>query len=256
MRSSSRAATSRRSSARTPRGSTRSRTSPPATDTAGSVETIARGSDADEIEVARRGDRAGPQGRSSDGTASEPRDHVGFYLVDRGQAELKAAFGYRPAGASGSSLGAGPSGRGLLRRDRRAARASCDARPSPSGLGGAGRLVVAVLALAALLLPLSELAVGLVNHLLTLLLPPRVLPKLDFKDGIPAEHATFIVIPAMLARASSAAALAARLETHYLANPDPSLRFALLTDFADASQRDHAPGRRADRRCPGAHPRP
>ena len=35
-----------------------------------------------------------------------------------------------------------------------------------------------------LLLPMSELAVGLVNHLLTLLLPPRILPKLDFKDGI------------------------------------------------------------------------
>ena len=25
-----------------------------------------------------------------------------------------------------------------------------------------------------------------------------------------------------------------RLEIHYLANPDPNLRFALLTDFTDA----------------------
>ena len=81
---------------------------------------------------------------------------------------------------------------------------------------------------------------GLVNHLLTLLLPPRVLPKLAFKEGIPAEHATFIVIPGMLARASSAAVLAERLETHYLSNPDPSLRFALLTDFTDAPD-EHMP---------------
>ena len=44
------------------------------------------------------------------------------------------------------------------------------------------------------------------------------------------------MIPAMLVRPSSAAALLERLETHYLANPDPSLRFALLTDFADAPQ--------------------
>ena len=28
--------------------------------------------------------------------SSEPLDHVGFYLIDRGQSELKAAFGYRP----------------------------------------------------------------------------------------------------------------------------------------------------------------
>ena len=40
----------------------------------------------------------------------------------------------------------------------------------------------------------------------------------------------------MLVRSSSATALLERLEIHFLANPDPSLRFALLTDFADAAQ--------------------
>ena len=74
------------------------------------------------------------------------------------------------------------------------------------------------------------------NQLLTLFLSPRVLPKLEFKEGIPADHATFIVIPAMLTGPSSAAVLLERLETHYLANPDPGLRFGLLTDFADAPQ--------------------
>ena len=87
-----------------------------------------------------------------------------------------------------------------------------------------------------LLLPLSELAVGMVNQVLTLFLPPRVLPKLDVKDGIAPEHATFVVIPSMLARPASAAVLLERLELHYLANPDPNLRFALLTDFTDAPQ--------------------
>ena len=86
---------------------------------------------------------------------------------------------------------------------------------------------------AVLLIPLSELAVGMVNQVLTLFLPPRVLPKLDVTDGIATEHATFVVIPSMLARPTSAAALLERLELHYLANPDPNLRFALLTDFTD-----------------------
>ena len=35
---------------------------------------------------------------------------------------------------------------------------------------------------------------------------------------------------------ASAAVLLKRLELHYLANPDPNLRFALLTDFTDAPQ--------------------
>ena len=65
----------------------------------------------------------------------------------------------------------------------------------------------------------SELAVGLVNHLLTLLLPPRVLPKLELKEGIPEEFATFVVMPSMLVRPRSAEVLLERLETHYLANP-------------------------------------
>src|SRR5262249_48712282 len=83
-------------------------------------------------------------------------------------------------------------------------------------------------------LPLSDLAVGLVHYFLTLFLPPRVLPKLDFKNGIPADCASFVVMPTMLLRPESAAALAERLEVHYLSNPDPQLRFALLADFADA----------------------
>ena len=41
----------------------------------------------------------------------------------------------------------------------------------------------APLVLLAALLPASELAVGLVNYGFNLFLPPRVLPKLEFKDG-------------------------------------------------------------------------
>src|SRR5262249_35037286 len=80
-----------------------------------------------------------------------------------------------------------------------------------------------------------ELAVGLVHHALTLLLPPRVLPKLDFKEGIPEDCATFVVVPTLLTGPESVAVLVDRLEVHYLSNPDPALRFALLTDFTDAA---------------------
>ena len=75
---------------------------------------------------------------------------------------------------------------------------------------------------------------GLVNHLLTLLLPPRVLPKLDFKEGIPDDSPPSSSCPRCSSGRSSAEVLLERLEIHYLANPDPELRFALLTDFADA----------------------
>ncbi len=91
-----------------------------------------------------------------------------------------------------------------------------------------------------LLIPASEVAVGIMHHVLTLSLPPRVLPKLDFRDGIAADCPTFVVMPSMLVRPESAATLLERLEIHFLANPDPQLRFALLTDFADALE-EHRP---------------
>ena len=69
---------------------------------------------------------------------------------------------------------------------------------------------------------------------MTKVVPPWTLPKLDFSKGIPEDCATFIVIPTMLTSTDGRTALVQRLEIHYLSNPDPQLRFALLTDWADA----------------------
>src|SRR5262249_60790770 len=107
------------------------------------------------------------------------------------------------------------------------------------GAAGSGAWLLA-LAGAAALVPVSELGVGLVHYLVNLALPPRVLPKMDFKEGIPADFATFVVMPTMLLRPESAEVLTGRLEIHYLSNPDPQLRFALLTHFADAPA-EHLP---------------
>ena len=44
----------------------------------------------------------------------------------------------------------------------------------------------------------SQLAVALVNWLATLLSPPRPLPRMDFRDGIPPHARTLVVVPTML----------------------------------------------------------
>jgi cyclic beta-1,2-glucan synthetase len=197
------------------------------------IEAIARGAYADEVDVARYAIDLARRGRSS---AASPNDHVGYYLIDRGQTDLKAAFGYQPGWRE--RLREWVVSHGVMVYFGSITVLLCFILTVMIA-ASLGPLVASwwiPFVVALLLLPLSELAVGLVHQFLTLLLPPRVLPKLDFKEGIPAQHATFIVIPGMLARQSSARALLERLEIHYLANPDPNLRFALLTDFADAAQ--------------------
>jgi cyclic beta-1,2-glucan synthetase len=89
-------------------------------------------------------------------------------------------------------------------------------------------------ALLALVFPVSEALVAVLNRLISESARPRRLPRLAFADGIPPEHRVIVVIPGMLTSAASVADLAHRLELHYLANPEPQAQFALLTDWADA----------------------
>ncbi|MEX2493242.1 MAG: glucoamylase family protein [Nitrospirales bacterium] len=83
----------------------------------------------------------------------------------------------------------------------------------------------------------SALAVSLVNVLVTLVLAPRALPRLDFSRGIPSVHRTMVVVPTLLSTSEEIDRLLEALEIRYLGNRDPHLFFALLTDFRDAPER-------------------
>ena len=96
-------------------------------------------------------------------------------------------------------------------------------------------LPVAVLLVAVLgLFPASEVAVQIVNYLVTVLLPPTSLPKLSFEDGIPPEWRTLVVVPVILRSADEVRSDSSAWRRRFLSNQDENLRFALLADFPDA----------------------
>ncbi|MEK7682576.1 MAG: glucoamylase family protein [Chloroflexota bacterium] len=89
--------------------------------------------------------------------------------------------------------------------------------------------------------PTSELAVQLVNYLITRLLPPRTLPKMDFSsEGIPDESRTLVVVPAVLSDAETIRIEIEKLEVRYLANAERNLAFGIFSDYADAPEQ-HRP---------------
>ncbi len=94
-------------------------------------------------------------------------------------------------------------------------------------------IIIGLLA-TAMLIPALTVATSLVNWLITLIIRPRILPKLDFKNEIPDPYQTLVVIPALITSREEINSLAQQLELHYLRNPEPGLLFALLTDFKDA----------------------
>ncbi|QDU28340.1 N,N'-diacetylchitobiose phosphorylase [Anatilimnocola aggregata] len=166
------------------------------------------------------------------------RLHVGYWLIDEGRKHLEQQIGYRP-----------PLHRivrhTMLQRPH-AAYFGLLTVFSLIGVGCIALLCVALgislwptLLLAALwLFPASELAQSVTNLLVTNILPPRLLPRFDFKAGVPLQYPTIVVVPSMLSNSQEVDALLNRLESHYLANSDEALMFALLTDFNDAPQEE------------------
>jgi len=193
------------------------------------VEHLARRSTHSELEVAQAVlDLSGQ-------AAERLQRHVGYYLIDEGRAALEARIGYHAP--LGSRLS-----RNILLHPRKW---YFGALIGLTSLVTTGLLVTAfelgaqsgwMILLGVLsLIPASELAIGLLNFLIPYIVPPRVLPRMDHREGVRDEDTTFVVIPCLLTNLDAIRALVERLEIHYLSNPEPPLFFGLLTDFSDAS---------------------
>ena len=87
-----------------------------------------------------------------------------------------------------------------------------------------------------LLIPASHAAIGMMNYLTGVLVPPRRIPRMDYSGGIPAECTTLVAVPCMLSSEAEVRRNVEALEIRYLGNRSPNLHFALLTDSPDARQ--------------------
>lgn len=87
-----------------------------------------------------------------------------------------------------------------------------------------------------LLIPVSQLAFETVNYLIMRLLPPRPLPKMDFRHaGIPDTFRTLVVVPMMLVDTETISIEVEKLEIRYLANKEENLLYSLFSDYTDAA---------------------
>ncbi|KAF0146055.1 MAG: putative glycosyltransferase 36 [Nitrospirae bacterium] len=198
------------------------------------VEKIAKSSRLSESEVAREAiqfaresaDRNGPDDRSA---------HVGFYLIDKGLAQLEHLAEVRLSVIEAlrklSSRFPLLLYTGTIMLMTTVFSGHLLAKAHAGGLHGWALGLIGALSLMAA----SQLAIALVNWLATLLATPRSLPRMDFSKGIPPELRTLVVVPAMLTSTHNIEELIEALEVRFLANRDDSLHFGLLTDLRDAA---------------------
>ncbi|MCC7132600.1 MAG: hypothetical protein IT352_08145 [Gemmatimonadales bacterium] len=196
------------------------------------VERIAKRSGSAEEAVARAAIALARAGREAGSGAR--RSHVGYYLLDQGLVGLERTMGYRQAPIERISR--------LVRN-----------RPNVVFVGGllAGTaLTLAVLfqlvdgvtatgwiaIIVFAFLPAADIAVNVLNQLITVVLQPRMLPRLDLvRDGVPAEFRTAVVIPTMFGDVEAVRESLETLEVRFLANREAQLHFAILSDFTDSA---------------------
>ena len=202
------------------------------------IEDLSRGSNYSEVEVAERAVNRAKQNASDIGPGSAHREDrrldPGYYLISHGRLDFERELGFHV-----------PRRRWLLRFYVRAAAqgylgtialltAVILALPlARSWELGAGIPHLVLLGLLAAV-PASDLAIALVNRGVTDLLGPRPLPRLEM-PVIPENLRTIVVVPTLLTSKDEISEQVERLEIHYLANSDGDLRFALLSDWADAT---------------------
>src|SRR4029079_2964876 len=198
------------------------------------VERISKSCDLSETEVAQKAIEFTQQHRIDD-PGSKRKEHVGYYLVDKGLEELEHAT------CMHYTL--------RLKITRAAAKMPVFIYIFSifflAIIFAAGLFYIAysfvhyswgILTVVGLLAFLGclQLAVSLVNWFSTIWVFPQLLPRMDYSEGIPADCCSLVIIPTLLSSEAYIEQLVEGLEIRYLANREENLHFGLLTDFMDA----------------------
>ena len=80
------------------------------------------------------------------------------------------------------------------------------------------------------IIPIENIVTKTTQYILSKIVKPKVIPKLDFQNGIQEEYATVVAIPTILNSKEKVKKLMEKLEVYYIANKSDNLYFTLLGD--------------------------
>ena len=197
------------------------------------IEDISRESNLDEVEVARH---ALDAAKNAGGAAQPPRreSDPGYYLIGRGrrafEKELHCRVPFRRRLFRINSRIGVMSYVGMIAVVTACVLGAGLACVTYAGLGGWPLLLLAFVGL----IPASDVAVAIMNRVITQQIGATLLPGLELRKGVTPDLATIVVVPTLLTTAGEAEAQVGKLEVHHLANLDENFYFALLSDWKDS----------------------
>jgi cyclic beta-1,2-glucan synthetase len=176
------------------------------------------------VECARQVHVTAPESRAS---------HVGYHLIGAGRRTFEQRVAWRPNLKQRTRrlffAWATPIYLGSITLGTAALVATALAYAAWYGWSGAPLILVALLTI----VPASEVAIQLLQRLVSVLIPPRRLPRLEL-DAVPPSARTMVIVPTLFDSVERVNDLLAHLEVQALGNLDPRIHFAILSDFPDA----------------------
>jgi cyclic beta-1,2-glucan synthetase len=201
------------------------------------VEEIARGSTHNEIDVVRM---AVDICSSPSGTINDGKSDPGYFLIGSGRKAFETTIKFQPP---------------ILRRMRIFLRSiglfgylslimivtiMLLAVGFQSFLENVSSAGIAALIISIAIIPVTDVALALINFAVTRVMDASVIPALALREGVPPHLRTLVVVPSLLSSHNDIEELIERLEVHFLSNGDGELYFAIVTDWID-SLTEHTP---------------
>ena len=161
------------------------------------------------------------------------KSHIGYYLIDKGIDELYAVLKYKDKNSI--------SQKGKTKIYISAIYITTliiDIIISSIINFKTSNLWISILTLIIFFIPISEVATQIIQYILSKIVKPKLIPKLDLMQGLSEEMATMVVIPTIVKSKEKVQELMRKLEVYYLANKSKNLYFTLLGDCSESDKRE------------------
>lgn len=152
--------------------------------------------------------------------------HVGYYLIDEGYNELIKALGF---GKRFYKTGLKTKANRYINTIYLVTAFLC-VLFGISMFNSTKSLVLSIIISLLSIIPISEICIQIINYYLVKTVKPKIIPKMDFADGIPEGFSTIVAIPTIINSKAKVKDLMHKLEVYYLANKTENLYFILLGD--------------------------
>ena len=149
------------------------------------------------------------------------QSHIGYYLIDEGREQL-----FKKLGAKENRI-----------KEHTKVRLYISIISIITIIVSFG-LTKSVTKMLILLIPISELVIQTIQYILGKIVKPKIIPKMDFSNGIDEQNATFVVIPTIIKTKEKVQELFEKMEVFYLANRSKNLYFAVLGDCSESTMQD------------------